>query len=114
MIFISVDLPAPFSPISACTVPRRTRNCTPSSATTPGKDLPTPRTSSRQSDAAAAGPADAGADAAGALSLAIERAILAVNMDVPRKSHARPDRPGTRNSAEKPVSASRTGSCCRG
>src|SRR6218665_1420826 len=48
MIFISVDLPAPFSPSSACTEPGRRRNCTLSSATTPGKDLLTPRTCSRQ------------------------------------------------------------------
>src|SRR6218665_1476708 len=48
MIFISVDLPAPFSPSSACTEPGRRRNCTLSRATTPGKDLLTPRTCSRQ------------------------------------------------------------------
>jgi hypothetical protein len=29
MIFISVDLPAPFSPISACTSPARTEKSTP-------------------------------------------------------------------------------------
>src|ERR1700674_4266790 len=36
MIFISVDLPAPFSPISAWTWPRFSRNATLSSASTPG------------------------------------------------------------------------------
>src|SRR6185436_727605 len=36
---IRVDLPAPFSPISACTSPGRSRKSTPSSARTPGKDL---------------------------------------------------------------------------
>src|SRR5579884_252478 len=38
-IFISVDLPAPFSPTSACTSPASTSNVTPSSARTPGNDL---------------------------------------------------------------------------
>src|SRR5271170_5513180 len=47
MIFISVDLPAPFSPISAWTWPRFKRNDTSSSASTPGKDLRTLATSSR-------------------------------------------------------------------
>src|ERR1700722_16620568 len=49
MIFISVDLPAPFSPISACTWPRLKRNETLSSARTPGKALRTFSTSSRYS-----------------------------------------------------------------
>src|SRR6218665_1294554 len=48
MIFISGDLPAPFSPSSACTEPGRRRNCPLSSAPTPGKDLLTPRTCSMQ------------------------------------------------------------------
>src|SRR6218665_1379181 len=48
MIFISVDLPAPFSPSSACTEPGGRGNWTLSSATTPGKDLLTPRTCIRQ------------------------------------------------------------------
>src|SRR6185436_6831321 len=47
MIFISVDLPAPFSPTSACTVPGFTRIDTPSSATTPGKAFRTCSTSSK-------------------------------------------------------------------
>src|SRR6185369_14213352 len=47
MIFISVDLPAPFSPMSACTVPARTCIDTSSSATTPGKAFRTPCTSTR-------------------------------------------------------------------
>ena len=34
--FMRVDLPAPFSPMSACTVPGRIASRTPSSATTPG------------------------------------------------------------------------------
>ena len=38
-IFISVDLPAPFSPTSACTSPAPTSNETPSSARTPGNDF---------------------------------------------------------------------------
>src|SRR5215218_4730512 len=41
-IFISVDLPAPFSPTSACTVPRRTVMLTSWLATTPGKRLVIP------------------------------------------------------------------------
>ena len=59
-IFISVDLPAPFSPISACTVPGRTRNCTPSSATTPGNSLRTSFSSSRYGVAGSSGPAASG------------------------------------------------------
>src|SRR6195952_2020558 len=48
-IFIRVDLPAPFSPISACTVPRFSRNETSSSATTPGNSLRIPSALSRYS-----------------------------------------------------------------
>jgi len=40
-------LPAPFSPISACTVPRLSLNDTLSSATTPGNALRMPRISSK-------------------------------------------------------------------
>src|SRR5690349_11162512 len=47
MIFIRVDLPAPFSPIRASTEPGRTRNCTSDNATTPGKPLLTLTTSNR-------------------------------------------------------------------
>jgi hypothetical protein len=36
MTFIKVDLPAPFPPIGACTVPGRTLMLTPSSANHPG------------------------------------------------------------------------------
>src|SRR5262249_48718840 len=39
MIFTSVDLPAPFSPSSACTSPARRLKFTPSGACTPGKLL---------------------------------------------------------------------------
>ena len=39
MILISVDLPAPFSPISACTLPGSSVRSTFSSASTPGKAL---------------------------------------------------------------------------
>src|SRR4051794_24840432 len=49
MIFISVDLPAPFSPMRACTEPRFSRNWTSSSARTPGNSLRTCSTSSRYS-----------------------------------------------------------------
>src|ERR1700675_613508 len=49
MIFISVDLPAPFSPISAWTWPRLRRTETLSSASTPGNALRTFSTSSRYS-----------------------------------------------------------------
>src|SRR5471032_782833 len=55
MIFISVDLPAPFSPISACTVTRRSLNFTLSRATTPGNFFRTPKTSSSNSSVRAAG-----------------------------------------------------------
>src|SRR5215469_6762075 len=54
MIFMRVDLPAPFSPISACTVPRSTRSETSSSAATPGKLLLMFRASSRQRSGGAA------------------------------------------------------------
>ena len=40
--FIKVDLPAPFSPTSACTSPRLTSNETPSSARTPGNTFTIP------------------------------------------------------------------------
>ena len=43
----NVDLPAPFSPIRASTVPGRTRSCTSDRAITPGKPLLTLITSSR-------------------------------------------------------------------
>src|SRR5689334_8773158 len=46
-IFISVLLPAPFSPISASTSPARSESETPCSATTPGKRLVMPRILSR-------------------------------------------------------------------
>src|SRR5436190_12266360 len=39
MILINVDLPAPFSPTSACTSPARNSNDTPFSACTPPNDL---------------------------------------------------------------------------
>src|SRR5215471_94343 len=41
-ILTSVDLPAPFSPTSACTSPARTSKSTPESAWTPGYDFDTP------------------------------------------------------------------------
>src|SRR6185369_11211426 len=44
---MSVDLPAPFSPISACTSPRRTSKETSSTARTPGKLLVTLRIANR-------------------------------------------------------------------
>ena len=40
--FIKVDFPAPFSPMSECTVPGRTRKVTASNACTPGNDLHIP------------------------------------------------------------------------
>jgi hypothetical protein len=42
-IFISVDLPAPFLPTSACTSPQATSKSTSSSARVPKKLLVTPR-----------------------------------------------------------------------
>ncbi len=42
-IFISVDLPAPFSPTMACTVPARTSMSMSWLAITPGKRFPMPR-----------------------------------------------------------------------
>src|SRR5688500_9176311 len=46
-MFISVDLPAPFSPRSACTSPARRSKSTPSLATTPGKRFVMPLSSRR-------------------------------------------------------------------
>src|SRR5262245_26230024 len=51
-MFMSVDLPAPFSPRSACTSPRRTSNETSSFATTPGNSLRIPRISRTRSSVA--------------------------------------------------------------
>ena len=42
---MSVDLPAPFSPMSECTSPGNMRKSTPSSAFTPGKVIEMPRIS---------------------------------------------------------------------
>src|SRR3954468_399161 len=42
MIFASVDLPAPFSPTSACTSPAASSRSTPRSARTPANALTTP------------------------------------------------------------------------
>src|ERR1700738_943604 len=53
-IFISVDLPAPFSPTSAWTSPARTSNVTPSSARTPGHVLTMSRRVSTGAGCAAA------------------------------------------------------------
>ena len=53
MILMSVDLPAPFSPISACTSPGRSSNETSLSACTPANDLLIPAASSKRSDCAA-------------------------------------------------------------
>src|SRR5829696_6115243 len=50
-MFISVDLPAPFSPRSACTSPLRRSKSTPSLATTPGKRLVIPLSSRRGASA---------------------------------------------------------------
>jgi hypothetical protein len=44
-VFIRVDLPAPFSPTIACTSPRRTFSSMSRLATTPGKRLVIPRSS---------------------------------------------------------------------
>src|SRR3954452_25111886 len=44
-MFISVDLPAPFSPRSVCTSPRRSWKSTWSLATIPGKRFVIPRSS---------------------------------------------------------------------
>ncbi|KGD25780.1 hypothetical protein DP42_5046 [Burkholderia pseudomallei] len=65
----SVDLPAPFWPISPCTVPRVTASDAPRSAATPPKRLTTRRTSSASGAPAASGAA--AADAAAVVSAAI-------------------------------------------
>src|SRR3954447_21525872 len=51
-MFISVDFPAPFSPRSACTSPRRTSKSTSSLATMPGNSFLIPRISRTSSFAA--------------------------------------------------------------
>src|SRR5579862_3905787 len=55
-MFISVDLPAPFSPSNACTSPRRTSRSTSSLATVPGNSFRTPRISRTRSSAIAEHP----------------------------------------------------------
>src|SRR4051794_36596785 len=55
-MFESVDLPAPFSPRSACTSPAATSKSTPSFATTPGKRLTIPRISTAGGGGAPAAP----------------------------------------------------------
>src|SRR6218665_1582806 len=97
MIFISVDLPAPLSPSSACTEPGRRRNCTLSSATTPGKDLLTPRTCSRQD-----GPGGTG-DCALASAATPGKDLL-----TPRR-WSRRDGPGGTGGRPPPVGAGRSG-----
>src|SRR6218665_2117980 len=64
MILISVDLPAPFSPISACTLPGASVRSTFSSATTPGNRLPMPSISNPPTSMAAV-PTKAGCRSAG-------------------------------------------------
>ena len=54
---MSVLFPAPFSPSSACTLPRLTTKLTSSSATTAPKRLPTPRNSSAAGSMGPIGPA---------------------------------------------------------
>src|SRR6266496_3764241 len=63
-----VDLPAPFSPTSACTVPRRTVRCTSEAATTPGKRLVMPCSST--AGGSPAGRSTAVAGSAGGLAMA--------------------------------------------
>src|SRR4051794_23008116 len=53
---MSVDLPAPFSPTSACTSPRRTARLTSEFATTPGNRFVMPRSSMTGGSPARAGP----------------------------------------------------------
>src|SRR6478735_950007 len=57
-VFIRVDLPAPFSPTRACTVPRRTLKVMSELATTPGKRLvmPVSSTAGGTVEVAAGGP----------------------------------------------------------
>src|SRR3954468_20246407 len=54
-MFISVDFPAPFSPSSACTSPRRSSKSTWSFATTPGKRFVMPMSSRRGASSAMRG-----------------------------------------------------------
>src|SRR6478736_5366919 len=83
-MFMSVDLPAPFSPSSAWTSPGRTSKSTWSLARTPGKDLTTP-TASRA--AGMAGVVMAGPDRPGSR-ISRQRRQLAVDALVP-PVHAR-------------------------
>src|SRR5579863_6746022 len=95
MIFISVDLPAPFSPIKAWTCPRLRRNCTSSSASTPGKALRTCSTSSKYS-APGIAPLSRTISAVVGLRLPIARLPAPVSASVAgRNSHTTCTRPGT-------------------
>ena len=54
-MFMSVDLPAPFSPTTACTSPGSTDRCTAWLATTPGNRLSIPRSSMTGAGSSTAG-----------------------------------------------------------
>src|SRR5262245_46037618 len=64
-MFIKVDLPAPFSPSSACTSPARMSKSMSALATTPGKLFPMPRMSTNGTCSAAARSVLAAASRAG-------------------------------------------------
>src|SRR3954447_15906001 len=116
-VFISVDLPAPFSPTIACTWPRRTASRMSRLATTPGKRLVMPRSSTANASppraptsgapssaerppplGPAPGPAEASVVAIGPLlALAAAGARREVHSAVPRLGD-RP--PGPHNGAE--------------
>ncbi len=57
-MFESVDLPAPFSPSSACTSPSAASKSTPSLATTPGNRFVIPRSATAAGMEKRAGGAD--------------------------------------------------------
>src|SRR5215213_6434143 len=63
-MFISVDLPAPFSPRSACTSPARSSKSTSSLATTPGNSFRMPSSSRRAASAICGGERSGAGDAA--------------------------------------------------
>ena len=73
--FISVDLPAPFSPSRACTSARRTSIETSFSAATPANDFDTPRMTRVSSDSSAGRPGSAATVGAAAVPVPSRSAV---------------------------------------
>jgi hypothetical protein len=76
-IFISVDFPAPFSPINACTSPALSEKSTPLNAFTPGNSLDIPMTCNNSSKKS---PSFDSFCAWGSALIATHRAVLSVRL----------------------------------